>query len=348
MAFDWAGWALKVGSMGAGVTLALLAALVYFQEKLIYVPRLPGMPAAYQFFPAEFGLEHEDVWLSVPDGVRLHAWFMWLKGLTPEQRRRRPTVVFFQENAGNMSYRLHFLGPLADLLQVNVFILGYRGYGESGGAPSQRGFQMDAEVALQHVAARADVDPAKLVVFGRSIGGAVALHAAAATTVKIAGLIIENTFTSLEDIVPLKIPFLGFLIGPNRCANWLLRSRWDNVSAAKHLTGTPILFLSSLRDEMLPPSQMQRLYALHGRTPWRMLTFPQATHMDAYIVARREYWPALQAFFYDLFAGQADNRPRGDAPGTQTGSSGHGVAPDWDSDTSNTPSDWEAVPRPGE
>lgn len=166
MAFDWAGWAFKVGSMvsagrqardldaiqnlqfficsnvsiqGAGVTLALLAALVYFQEKLvrgalamggaveperppsllpslhnalllhlipqIYVPRLPGMPAAYQFFPAEFGLEHEDVWLSVPDGVRLHAWFMWLKGLTPEQRRRRPTVVFFQENAGNMSYR---------------------------------------------------------------------------------------------------------------------------------------------------------------------------------------------------------------------------------------------------
>lgn len=71
----------------------------------IYIPRLPGMPAGYAFYPSEFGLEHEDVWLTGADGVRLHAWFMWLQGLSAEERRQRPTVVFFQENAGNMSYR---------------------------------------------------------------------------------------------------------------------------------------------------------------------------------------------------------------------------------------------------
>lgn len=83
--------------------------------------------------------------------------------------------------------RLHFLGPLADILGVNVFILGYRGYGESSGSPTERGFKMDAEQALRHVSARDDVDPAKIVVFGRSIGGAVALHAAASTSVKVGG-----------------------------------------------------------------------------------------------------------------------------------------------------------------
>lgn len=97
---------------------------------------------------------------------------------------------------------------------------------------------------------------------------------------------------------------------------------------------------------MLPPSQMQRLFALHGLPPWRLLTFQHATHMDAYIVARQQYWPALQAFFYDLFAGHSGDPLQGDAPGTQTGSTGHGVTLDWDSDTSNSPSDWEAVPRP--
>ena len=81
--------------------------------------------------------------------------------------------------------RLHFLGPMADWLQVNVLILGYRGYGESSGSPSERGLRCDALLALRHVAARPDVDRSKIIVFGRSIGGAVALHAASETDVPV-------------------------------------------------------------------------------------------------------------------------------------------------------------------
>ena len=74
------------------------------------------MPAAYQFYPHEFGLEHEDVYLDTEDGVRLHAWFMWPMGVSAEERRRRPTLVFFQEHAGNMSYRwARWLGEEGDI-----------------------------------------------------------------------------------------------------------------------------------------------------------------------------------------------------------------------------------------
>lgn len=71
----------------------------------IYVPRLPGIPNDYPYYPDAFRLAYEDVWLTTSDGLRLHAWLMWPPHWGPEERRRRPTVVFFQENAGNMAFR---------------------------------------------------------------------------------------------------------------------------------------------------------------------------------------------------------------------------------------------------
>ena len=71
----------------------------------IYVPRLPGIPSDYPYFPDAFHLAYEDVWLTTADGLRLHAWLMWPRHWGPDERQRRPTVLFFQENAGNMAFR---------------------------------------------------------------------------------------------------------------------------------------------------------------------------------------------------------------------------------------------------
>ena len=208
------------------------------------------MSSGYPYQPDEFGLEFEDVWLEAGDGVKLHAWMMWPARWAAEQRRRRPVVVFFQENAGNMAYRLHFLKPLTRVLDCSAFILSYRGYGASGGRPSEAGLQADAAAALAHVLSRPDVDPRRVVVFGRSLGGAVAIHAAAARAAAgapLPALVIENTFTRLADVVPKVMPLLGRLIGPGRRFNWLLRNRWDNEREIRGLTRVPILFLSSLQ-----------------------------------------------------------------------------------------------------
>jgi hypothetical protein len=73
---EMSGW-LKALAYGAGgVAVAGLAALVALQERLVYVPVLPGLARAYPITPARLRLSYEDVWLRAADGVRLHSWFI--------------------------------------------------------------------------------------------------------------------------------------------------------------------------------------------------------------------------------------------------------------------------------
>ena len=98
------------------------------QRKLVYVPSLPGAPRAeYQYLPARFGLRSEELWLRAADGVRLHAWLCSPGGASAAAPSRGPTLLFFQENAGNISHRLQNVKYLVDRLACNVLILSYRG-----------------------------------------------------------------------------------------------------------------------------------------------------------------------------------------------------------------------------
>uniref|UniRef100_A0A453B4L0 Serine aminopeptidase S33 domain-containing protein n=1 Tax=Aegilops tauschii subsp. strangulata TaxID=200361 RepID=A0A453B4L0_AEGTS len=135
------GW-LKALVYGAGgMAVVGLAALVALQERLVYVPVLPGLPRAYPIKPSRLRLIYEDVWLRAADGVRLHSWF-----LRHSPTCRGPTILFFQENAGNIAHRLECVRLMMQRLQCNVFMLSYRGYGESEGYPSQSGITKDAQV----------------------------------------------------------------------------------------------------------------------------------------------------------------------------------------------------------
>ena len=87
----------------------------------------------------------QDVWLESSDGVRVHSWFIESGG------RTRPTVLWLQENAGNMAYRLLFIKPMVSILRCNVLMLMYRGYGISEGKPTEEGLRKDARAALKHL-----------------------------------------------------------------------------------------------------------------------------------------------------------------------------------------------------
>ncbi|KAJ0090162.1 hypothetical protein Patl1_13541 [Pistacia atlantica] len=159
-----------------GIVMAGMALLVAFQEKLVYVPVLPGLTKSYPITPTRLRLIYEDVWLRSSDGIRLHAWFI---KFFPDCRG--PTILFFQENAGNIAHRLEMVRIMIQRLNCNVFMLSYRGYGASDGYPSQQGIINDAQVcfsinsdaALDHLSQRTDIDTSRIVVFGRSLGGAV-------------------------------------------------------------------------------------------------------------------------------------------------------------------------------
>ncbi|WOL11591.1 protein bem46-like [Canna indica] len=288
---------LKALVYGAGgVVVVGMVALVAFQERLVYVPVLPGLARAYPITPARLHLDYEDVTLHAADGVRLHAWFV--KHLPSKPG---PTILFFQENAGNIAHRLEFVRIMMQRLQCNVFMLSYRGYGESDGYPSQHGIIMDAQAALDHLTQRTDIDTSRIVVFGRSLGGAVGAMLARNNPDKVSALVLENTFTSILDMAAIMFPFLKWFIGNGskgpKLLNYVVRSPWSTIDIIGKV-GQPILFLSGLQDELVPPAHMQMLYtkAIENNSDCRFVDFPNGMHMDTWFSGGDRYWRAIQLF----------------------------------------------------
>ncbi|KAG2718021.1 hypothetical protein I3843_03G199500 [Carya illinoinensis] len=290
-----------------GIVVAGMALLVAFQEKLVYVPVLPGLTKSYAITPARLRLPYEDVWLLSSDGVRLHAWFI---KLFPDCRG--PTILFFQENAGNIAHRLEMVRIMIQRLNCNVFMLSYRGYGASDGYPSQHGIIRDAQAALDHLSQRTDIDTSRIVVFGRSLGGAVGAVLSKNNPDKIAALLLENTFTSILDMAGVLLPFLKWFIGKSskgpRILNFLVRSPWSTIDVIGQIK-QPILFLSGLQDEMVPPVHMQLLYvkaAAHNRQ-CLFVDFPTGMHMDTWVAGGDHYWKTIQQFLEEHVPEKKEN-----------------------------------------
>ncbi|XP_059284040.1 alpha/beta hydrolase domain-containing protein WAV2 isoform X1 [Lycium ferocissimum] len=296
-----------------GIVVAGMAILVAFQEKLVYVPVLPGLTKSYPITPARLRLLYEDVWLRSSDGVRLHAWFI---KLFPDCRG--PTIIFFQENAGNIAHRLEMVRIMLQRLQCNVFMLSYRGYGASDGYPSQHGIIKDAQAALDHLVQRTDIDTSRIVVFGRSLGGAVGSVLTKNNPDKVAGLILENTFTSILDMAGVLLPFLKWVIGGSgskgfKLLNFVVRSPWNTIDVIGEIR-QPILFLSGLQDEMVPPFHMQMLYAKAAARNRQCLfvEFPSGMHMDTWLAGGDHYWRTIQKYLEETVPEKKDDESKKD------------------------------------
>ncbi|KAF3795309.1 bem46 protein [Nymphaea thermarum] len=268
-----------------GIVVAGMSLLVALQEKLVYVPVVPGLTKSYPITPARLHLKFEDVWLRSSDGVRLHAWFI---KLFPDCR--------------DIAHRLEYIRIMLQQLQCNVFMLSYRGYGASEGYPSQHGIIKDAQAALDHLTQRTDIDTSKIIVFGRSLGGAVGAALAKNNPDKVSALILENTFTSVLDMAGVLLPFLRWFIGSTafkgpKILNFLVRSPWNTVEIIDKIK-QPILFLSGLQDEMVPPAHMRMLYEKASSSNSRTLfvDFPDGMHMDTWLSGAERYWRSIQLF----------------------------------------------------
>eukprot|EP00250_Pteridium_aquilinum_P029925 c40343_g1_i1 orf=493-1443(-) len=288
-----------------GLACTCLVLLITFQEKLVYVPVVPGLTRSYPITPARLHLTYEDVWLTASDGVRLHSWFI---KLFPECRG--PTILFFQENAGNIAHRLEFVDLMMQRLRCNIFMLSYRGYGDSHGFPSQHGLIKDAQAALDHLVERTDIDSTRLVVFGRSLGGAVGVALVKNNPGKVAALILENTFTSILDMAGIMLPILKWFIGGTgskglKVMNFLVWSPWNTIDIIQKVS-EPVLFLSGSRDEMVPPSHMQRLFAASSNSRSLFIEFPTGTHMDTWVHGGDRYWRSIQLFLEKYVGSRSD------------------------------------------
>ena len=222
--------------LAAGAVYLGLLALFYFaQSRLLYIPH-----RQLTITPAEYGLEYEDVRLRASDGVGVHGWWVPSRGATI-------TVLFCHGNAGNLSHRVPLLAALHSL-GMNALAFDYRGYGESEGNPSEAGTYVDAAAAWDHLVSERGVPPGEIVVFGRSLGGAVASHLARERTPR--ALILESTFTSVPDLARELYPLL-----PSALARYHYRA----VENVAHVD-CPVLVIHGEADEIVPLKHGRRLY----------------------------------------------------------------------------------------
>lgn len=164
-------------------TLCLLVFLL--QARLVYFPG-PAPRAT----PSERGLEHRELELATGDGERLHGWFLPREGA-------RGAVLVCHGNAGSIEQRIELARAFHELGWA-VLLFDYRGYGNSTGKPSEEGTYRDAEAAAEHLTRVEGLAPEQIVLYGESLGAAVALELA--TRRSCAALIAESTFTSLPDM----------------------------------------------------------------------------------------------------------------------------------------------------
>lgn len=257
----------------AGALVAMTALMLVFERRLIYVPF-----RALELQPAVFGLRHEETFLVAEDGVRLHAWLLPLEGATR-------TVLVCNGNAGNMSYRLDRAVEMQRRLGVSVLLFDYRGYGRSEGSPDEQGTYRDARAAYQYLVETRRVSAKDLVLFGESLGAAIAVQVALERPA--GALIIESAFTSIPDMARSAYPFLP-PVGP------LIRTRYETLGKVPKLA-LPLLVLHGERDEIVPLAQGRRLFEAAGG-PKRFFVIPGAGHNDTYVTGGEAYWRALREF----------------------------------------------------
>lgn len=258
----------------AVIGYVLFAALLYFtQARLLYLPNIPGRDLMVT--PDAYGLVYENVEFETADGETLHGWFL-------PAGDAQGTVLILHGNAGNISHRLDTL-RIWHGLGFNAFIFDYRGYGQSTGRPSEPGTYRDARAAWRYLTETRGLRADRIVLFGRSLGGAVAAYLA--VQVRPAGLIVESTFTSVPDIAADVYPWL-----PGR---WLSRFQYPARELITQVR-RPVLVVHSPDDEIIPFRHGQALYAA-ANEPKTLLEL-RGGHNEGFLLHERNYVRGLREF----------------------------------------------------
>jgi uncharacterized protein len=283
---------LIAGGIGVAAVLALRIAVLFLEPRLTFYP-----VRDYAATPSRLGLPFEDVVLRSDDGVRIHGWFV------PGGGRAPLTLVFFHGNAENIGGCLD-LAVLTRQSGYNLLLIDYRGYGESAGQPTEAGLYDDGRAAMAYLRSRTGGDPGRIVVWGRSIGAAVAVVVAAgddrgarADTAATdrpapAGVILESPFTSAPDLLRA---------GGHRVLHALARFgtyRFDSAARIARVRA-PLLVIHGTADEIAPIGLGRRLFDLApGRKEFAAIE--GGGHNDLFALHEDEVWGAARRFLSTL------------------------------------------------
>jgi len=263
--------------------------VMWFEDSFIYFPsKYPAGVWERERPPVREGrivAQFEDLQLTATDGVRLHGWFC-----TPRVGRNGAldfvetdaTLLYLHGNAGNISHRSDIIGELVKL-PVNVLIIDYRGYGKSEGRPSEAGLYADARAAWHYLTTVRGIPASKIIIFGESLGGAVAIDLA--SKVNACGLIVQSSFTSVADMAAEVLPFVP---------SFIIRTKMDSLAKIERVS-CPKLFIHSQADEIIPYRLGRRLFDA-ARAPKQFYEVKGASHNLTDVIGGEAYYEALRSF----------------------------------------------------
>jgi fermentation-respiration switch protein FrsA (DUF1100 family) len=264
---------LKLLIIIIGVYAALSIYVYFMQSGLIFYPNMPGRNLIST--PEDIGLTYQNAEFVTEDNIKLHGWFI-------PNNNAKGTLLYFHGNAGNISHRLDSIA-IFHQLGLNVFIIDYRGYGQSEGKITEKGTYRDAEAAWNYLNHTRGINGKEIIIFGRSLGGSIAGWLASKHTP--AALIIESGFTSVPSMAQRLYPFLP--------VRWLTHFKYDTRRYVKDVS-CPVMVAHSKNDEIIPYEEGLEIFQA-APEPKQFLAM-QGGHNDGFIVSGRSYIEGLKSF----------------------------------------------------
>lgn len=276
-------WLKLLLKFGLVVAIAYLAACIYLyfqQTRFIFFPS-----SVIEVTPKAFNLKYQEVWIPVMAASgkveKIHGW--WIPAAKPNAK----VLLYLHGNGVNIganaahAERFHRMG-------FAVLIIDYRGYGLSEGSfPNETSVYLDAATAWDYLVKQRQIQPSDIFIYGHSLGGAIAINLAVQQP-KAAGLIVDSSFSSIQNVVNLRSQFKLFPV------SFILNQRFDSISKVESLR-IPVLFIHGTDDFVVPHSMSKQLYAA-APEPKQILIVPNAGHNDVAEVAGWQYFQTVQKF----------------------------------------------------
>ena len=259
---------VALGLLALGLTILGPLYIEYLFNNMAFLP-LPGIDV----HPDRFRVPIEEVYITTEDGVKVHGFYF-------SRANSDRVMLFFHGNYGNASQRLGTAKEIYDL-DTNVLLMDYRGYGRSEGKPSESGIYLDGKAAAEFLINEKGFSESRIVLYGRSIGAAVAVDLAQDRD--FAGLVLLSPMSSAPDVaVDMGLGWLAPFV----------KGRLDLVTKIRNVR-IPVVFFHGEHDEMIPWSMGQAVFenASHPKT---FYTVERAGHNDLIQVARGWYWETLK------------------------------------------------------
>ena len=267
-------------AVAAGILTVVVTLRVIENRLIYYPPRYPeGFPS-----PATYAGEVEEVWLETADGVRINAFYH-------SNPASQQVLLWFHGNAENIGYGLGHLRTLAKT-GVSILAVDYRGYGKSEGKPDEAGVYRDADAAYDYLTGQRHFPPQDIIIYGHSLGGAVAVNLASRRP--CGGVIVESSFTSARDMARrmFALPLIEYVV----------KSRFDSLESIRAVHA-PILIVHGTRDEVVPFAMGRQLFAAAPQ-PKRFYPIEGAGHNDLMEAGGQDYLATLRQFIAEPPAGQ--------------------------------------------